>query len=414
MRLSADSIRQGVLHPEQLVREFAVNYFSQSASDDPDVMPLAIEAIETHGWGQAFESLACLDPLAQTDQTLPWFIDQVNRLGRPRAQVDRELCTQLSRTLARADVSLLMKYEEQVLGLEGMPGEYRDEIAQRLQLLTADTATCWDQLEELAQATNGQPRGDQVNACNRLAEAIGRDEDSADRVLAILSQKSLPANRAMEPLAIQLAGELRLEAALPMLIARLREDGGHYVNTQCVQTFIKIGSDAVVESICKHFENAPRHFKQYGSGALTTIRCASVAPECLALWNKEKDAPIRRNLIAAVLGAGCTDGLDPARQIVLKGDGELRPALLALALLASAPLPELPRWLEDERKQALLRKAHRDEPPPPPAQAQTTSDRLARPTSLLPPAGKHVGRNDPCPCGSGRKFKKCCMDKKQS
>lgn len=21
-----------------------------------------------------------------------------------------------------------------------------------------------------------------------------------------------------------------------------------------------------------------------------------------------------------------------------------------------------------------------------------------------------VGRNDPCPCGSGRKFKKCCMD----
>ena len=22
--------------------------------------------------------------------------------------------------------------------------------------------------------------------------------------------------------------------------------------------------------------------------------------------------------------------------------------------------------------------------------------------------GKHVGRNDPCPCGSGKKYKKCC------
>lgn len=22
---------------------------------------------------------------------------------------------------------------------------------------------------------------------------------------------------------------------------------------------------------------------------------------------------------------------------------------------------------------------------------------------------RHVGRNDPCPCGSGQKFKKCCM-----
>jgi preprotein translocase subunit SecA len=24
---------------------------------------------------------------------------------------------------------------------------------------------------------------------------------------------------------------------------------------------------------------------------------------------------------------------------------------------------------------------------------------------------RNVGRNDPCPCGSGKKFKKCCLDK---
>ncbi|MFC6049659.1 SEC-C metal-binding domain-containing protein, partial [Methylobacterium hispanicum] len=24
---------------------------------------------------------------------------------------------------------------------------------------------------------------------------------------------------------------------------------------------------------------------------------------------------------------------------------------------------------------------------------------------------RDVGRNDPCPCGSGKKFKKCCLDK---
>ncbi|WP_448874106.1 YchJ family protein [Desulfobulbus propionicus] len=32
-----------------------------------------------------------------------------------------------------------------------------------------------------------------------------------------------------------------------------------------------------------------------------------------------------------------------------------------------------------------------------------------QPTLPLPPAkGGKVGRNDPCPCGSGKKFKKCC------
>jgi uncharacterized protein YecA (UPF0149 family) len=25
---------------------------------------------------------------------------------------------------------------------------------------------------------------------------------------------------------------------------------------------------------------------------------------------------------------------------------------------------------------------------------------------------KKVGRNDPCPCGSGKKYKKCCIDRK--
>ena len=25
-------------------------------------------------------------------------------------------------------------------------------------------------------------------------------------------------------------------------------------------------------------------------------------------------------------------------------------------------------------------------------------------------AAQRIGRNDPCPCGSGKKFKKCCVD----
>lgn len=38
---------------------------------------------------------------------------------------------------------------------------------------------------------------------------------------------------------------------------------------------------------------------------------------------------------------------------------------------------------------------------------------------VLPPPtfvreGPKIGRNDPCPCGSGRKFKKCCLDKAPS
>ena len=28
--------------------------------------------------------------------------------------------------------------------------------------------------------------------------------------------------------------------------------------------------------------------------------------------------------------------------------------------------------------------------------------------------GRHLGRNDPCHCGSGRKYKLCCLDKDEA
>jgi uncharacterized protein len=40
---------------------------------------------------------------------------------------------------------------------------------------------------------------------------------------------------------------------------------------------------------------------------------------------------------------------------------------------------------------------------------QLLAERLAPPRPTAVNAAPHVGRNDPCPCGSGRKYKKCCL-----
>ena len=53
-------------------------------------------------------------------------------------------------------------------------------------------------------------------------------------------------------------------------------------------------------------------------------------------------------------------------------------------------LKENGRWTYSEKQSTIHRKVH-DEP-------QTPVKR----------GGPKVGRNDPCPCGSGKKFKKCC------
>ena len=36
---------------------------------------------------------------------------------------------------------------------------------------------------------------------------------------------------------------------------------------------------------------------------------------------------------------------------------------------------------------------------------------VCRGRTYIAPIETRIGRNDPCPCGSGRKYKKCCMGK---
>ena len=44
---------------------------------------------------------------------------------------------------------------------------------------------------------------------------------------------------------------------------------------------------------------------------------------------------------------------------------------------------------------------------PPPRRVVPSSERFLPPEPPEPPT-RRVGRNEPCPCGSGKKFKKCC------
>jgi preprotein translocase subunit SecA len=41
-----------------------------------------------------------------------------------------------------------------------------------------------------------------------------------------------------------------------------------------------------------------------------------------------------------------------------------------------------------------------------PSAAMQTGEQPAQQKTVV--RGKKVGRNDPCPCGSGKKYKKCC------
>jgi uncharacterized protein YecA (UPF0149 family) len=79
--------------------------------------------------------------------------------------------------------------------------------------------------------------------------------------------------------------------------------------------------------------------------------------------------------------------------------------------------PELPVWrreaeeklVKQERRMRTMRGSFPAPSPPEPAPAR--HDYPERKSAPFLRTEKPVGRNDPCPCGSGKKFKKCCMSR---
>lgn len=58
---------------------------------------------------------------------------------------------------------------------------------------------------------------------------------------------------------------------------------------------------------------------------------------------------------------------------------------------------------------SIMRQALKFSAPAKNSQDQTSSEQTGKgPTKIKNAHGEKVGRNDPCPCGSGKKFKKCC------
>lgn len=424
MRLTSQQIKQAIIHPERIVRDVALRYFSESYSEDPTIMPRTVQAIETYGWDDAFEYHHFLDSLVQTEDTLLWLIDRLNRMGRPRTEPERHICHRLSSVICESDVALLMKHEQAILGLEGFFAECGEVMADRLRLMTVDAETCWQDLERLCQEHRSAADISKFPTLRafRMCEAIARDGGHAEQVLSILGQKIQEADDNplawLECFVVRLAGEMRLEAALPMLVEKLKADGGDLLNEECQRSLAKIGTDAAVEAICRDFASAPWHYRLYAAGSLSYIRSDLVVAKCLELLGHERSGDlIEADLILATLANFSDEGIERARQFTLTGNHEVRTELLAAATLLGVSFPELERWKAQQKQDAVERKRRAEwlsaplpkpqrKPPPP-----ITQNVVAPPVVSPITRKEKVGRNDPCPCGSGKKFKKCCMGK---
>ena len=437
MRFSENKIKAAILDTDLEIRQRAIRYFSKSYSTDRSVMPLVIEAVETFGRQDAYHLIGFSRDLPQTEETIAWIIDELNK---EESDQHENYTYNLSFVLARADPALLLLRESDILDSSHFIHPLHGPFSERLQMLSWDKATCWQKLENFCEEGKDKQYDNDVNLSHgkRIVEALARYGDECEeKVHAILNQKVFDYRnnpmKWMEPLVVGLAGEARLESTVPLLITKLIEDG-ESLNEECAQSLTQIGTPSVLESVAEAYANAPRHFRLYATQPLEFIRTDLAVEKCLHLLRQEKDQHIRLDLAHALLSQLSQEGIEEARKLLVGRklnleNRQLRNYLVETCTMMDERFPEYDEWLATEKaeKAEHWRRVSELEGDPnglllfalekligENATDMTTATKSVPHASRQSPAPKsesqqRVGRNDPCPCGSGKKFKQCCL-----
>ena len=460
MRLAEEKIKQGILHPDPWVREAAVGYFVKSFSRDAGVMPLVIEAVETYGWQDAVLCMPGWKNLVQTRPTIEWVIETLGREPSEPAAMWKDFCGKLWRVLSAADARLLRDYEERIVdGFDDPDLDAVESVTARVRLLDADPDACWRDLEDFCEQVKGKKYINDVNIGHayRLVEALARRGwRYAERMLAKLREKIVEYDNNplswMQPLVARLAGCMRMHAAVPLLLDRLDEDFD-WLDEECCEALVRIGTDSVVRAIGNKFPTAIWDFRLFTSGeVLDRIHSDLAFERCLRLLEIEEDGDVLANLARAAVRHFSTDALQPARLLIQDNIddpefADIRSDVAAACALLEVDFPRLRQWRRaaaddyDRRKKwydgdfqairdvisspfrNLARRAPADDEYPddedfdderPDGEFSADfndagDDVYVQPQPVVREA--RVGRNEPCPCGSGKKFKKCCLNK---
>lgn len=440
MRYPEAKIKEAILHPEIEIRDRATSYFAKSFSSDLSIMPLVIKAVKTYGrQNDAYRQIGLSRDLPQCEDSIAWVIDELNDESCGNFE---NYAYNLSMVLVNADLALLLPRESDILDARHFLAGLRDPLSDRLRMLSWDEATCWQRLEEFCEQGKDKHYVNEVNLsyANLVVEALARYgqecEPKVREWLAVkLDDYSHHPMKWLEPLVVRLAGQARLESTIPLIVGKLLEDGGDLLNEQCAEALTRIGTPAVLNAIAQAFPTSEQHFRLYATNPLEHIHSDLAVETTLKLLEPERDEFIRRHLAEALLRQFAHEGIEIARQLLVGRDLDfdskgLRNCLLVTCALTGERFPEYDDWMTTEKKEKeehskrvkelendpqglllfamekLAGKKSTDLPRPKPPLAPLTRMSLPR------PAPKHkVGRNDPCPCGSGKKFKACCMRK---
>jgi hypothetical protein len=289
----------------------------------------------------------------------------------------------------------------------------------------------WQQLQELADDNARQHDVGEIDHAyaDDLVEALARHQAPDDDELCRLLVATEPDYSWLEIFLVDLAGMRRCTQAIPALTATYHIDTD-YLRERTTEALARIGDVQAVRLVRAQFPAARWDVRLYMIGALERIHHPESEDAVLELIEHEEDGSLRTWLAYALCNLYSQRGVEVVLRLIREGYDtmctDLREDLLAIAPVLGVTIPEADEWrkvcADNERRRAaqIAEWDERENRAAAAEQARFLAQTLGKlrgstpgSTTLVPVAAAptRVGRNERCPCGSGKKFKHCCRRK---
>jgi hypothetical protein len=443
--LRPEQLKPYINHPERAVKNFAVKYFRESFNQDPDLLPLVLQSVIADPADSDNEMrLMQAKQFTQTNATV------AELLKRLKDKAD-DFAFEYNQLLVYCDLDLWTAFPD---GRELLNPLARGQIELRMKLAKFSTEHLWSELQRYtAQGLDDDCYFDNDEYDDEydtwlIKELIKRTDVPLAEITACLNRQFSDAgDDSLEYSLCELVGELKLAAGLPFLLRSLAKED-ELLNEAATEALTKLGTVEVVQALESLYPQGTPDVRIYAAGALMNIKLPEAEAALLRLWRLENDTMISPILATGLCNLLSTQAIPLIRELIYQGYERgmvcLEEELYINCLINGKDLPEMPKWREiiaenlaeidswdigpgaddwecgdcdcddcddcencdynddDDDYEQLADAGATDWDGKTDAdfQPQVEQRRIVK-----------IGRNDPCPCGSGKKYKKCCLSK---
>ncbi|WP_135553702.1 SEC-C metal-binding domain-containing protein [Paenibacillus cymbidii] len=405
-----EHVKGFILHPESVVCNAALGFFAESFLYENDVtlMPLVLERLRLQPKEARSVHLFHAYCFPQTEETVQGLVELIRSPA-----VDSNTKFHLFNILIRSDLPLLEPYTT----LIEKEREWNKRIQDRIHIASLEDGRLADEFEHFIKDCYGKyiDEFDSFYGDELVRELARRQCIASEGVLHKLDAHDPDDEMGYETIYFaQLAGALKLEAAVPLLCGFLGSEDD-LLPSKAVEALVRIGKPSVIAALTERYSPASeRDYRLFASDVFGKIKLPESETALLSLLPAEEDFTFATKLADALCELGSEQGFPLVLRMVEEGydDGylNLTKSLYAFCVISNTEHPLLPEWRSElEAEERRMAKLDAQSSRMSKGSNRVTGGRQLFGVKAQPHVNTNkVGRNDPCPCGSGKKYKKCC------